>query len=245
MVEPRRSPPRPVSRPTRPRRRRACSAQAPRRGWPPSDCRRAWSPPPGVCAPWAAGRRRSARRERALCGPVLVTSSRGAGVAAVAALTGAALLGLSAQSHWQAPGWPRFLTAGLHRNIALVGFALVAIHVLAVVANGYVNISLGDAVMPFTGSYKTWWVGVGALSFDLLLLVLITSALRRRLGYARWRRIHLASYACLRAGHGARARPRHRRWPHVDAHARGALRARCCGRGGPPLRRRPRGRDDD
>ena len=39
------------------------------------------------------------------------------------------------------------------------------------------------------------WLGLGAVSFDLLLAVLITSVLRRRLGYRSWRAVHWLAYA--------------------------------------------------
>jgi len=50
-------------------------------------------------------------------------------------------------------------------------------------------------VIPFTGSYRPFWLGLGALSFDLMLAVIITSLLRRRMGHATWRAVHWLAYA--------------------------------------------------
>jgi sulfoxide reductase heme-binding subunit YedZ len=40
------------------------------------------------------------------------------------------------------------------------------------------------------------WVGLGALAFDLLLAVTVTSLLRVRIGYRTWRIVHWSAYAC-------------------------------------------------
>ena len=48
----------------------------------------------------------------------------------------------------------------------------------------------------FHGSYRPFWLGLGALAFDLLIAVLITSLARARVGYEKWRAIHWLAYAC-------------------------------------------------
>ena len=44
--------------------------------------------------------------------------------------------------------------------------------------------------------YRPIWIGLGALAFDLLLVVLATSALRHRIGYSSWRFVHWLAYLC-------------------------------------------------
>jgi hypothetical protein len=50
-------------------------------------------------------------------------------------------------------------------------------------------------VVPFIGSYRPFWLGLGAVAFDLLLAVAVTSLLRRRLGHRAWRMTHWLAYA--------------------------------------------------
>ena len=57
-------------------------------------------------------------------------------------------------------------------------------------------IGLADAIIPFRSPYRPIWVGLGAVAFDMLLAVAITSALRRRIGSAAWRGVHWLAYAC-------------------------------------------------
>jgi hypothetical protein len=50
-------------------------------------------------------------------------------------------------------------------------------------------------VIPFVSSYRPLWLGLGALSFDILLALVVTSLLRRRFGYRSWRAVHWLAYA--------------------------------------------------
>ena len=51
-------------------------------------------------------------------------------------------------------------------------------------------------MIPFISTYRPLWLGLGALAFDLMLALAITSLLRRRLGYRAWRAIHWLAYVC-------------------------------------------------
>jgi len=50
--------------------------------------------------------------------------------------------------------------------------------------------------VPFIGAYHPLEMGLGALAFDLLLAVLVTSALRARLSFPTWRLVHWLAYVC-------------------------------------------------
>ena len=43
-------------------------------------------------------------------------------------------------------------------------------------------------------AYRPIWLGLGALAFDLLLAVLLTSMLRRQFGHRAWRFVHWLAY---------------------------------------------------
>jgi sulfoxide reductase heme-binding subunit YedZ len=123
-------------------------------------------------------------------------STRGAGVVALLLLTASVVMGVVDLSRWQSERWPRFLLDGLHRTLSLLAVAVVAIHVLTTVADGFTSIGLKDAVIPFAAPYRPLWLGFGTLAFDLLLAVAVTSVLRRRFGHRAWRAVHWTAYAC-------------------------------------------------
>jgi sulfoxide reductase heme-binding subunit YedZ len=121
--------------------------------------------------------------------------TRSTGAVSLILLTLAVVLGVLDVRRASGERWPRFVIDSLHRNVSLLAMTFLLLHVITSVLDGFAPISLLDAVVPFTGSYRPFWLGLGALSFDLLLAVWITSVLRRRLGYASWRAIHWLSYA--------------------------------------------------
>ena len=122
--------------------------------------------------------------------------TRSTGLVSLILLSGTVVLGMVASVGWTTHRWPRFLSQAVHRNLSLFCLALIGVHVVSTVADGYVPISLIDAVIPFRSPYRPIWVGLGALAFDLLLAVAITSALRRRIGTAAWRGVHWLAYGC-------------------------------------------------
>lgn len=120
--------------------------------------------------------------------------SRATGVVALLLLTAVLLLGLLVTRQGRLPGLPKFAVSGLHRNLSLLATAFVAIHVLSAVTDGYVNIPVTAAVVPLASSYERVWLGLGAVSFDLMLAAVITSLLRRHLSRRVWRAVHLTAY---------------------------------------------------
>jgi methionine sulfoxide reductase heme-binding subunit len=122
--------------------------------------------------------------------------TRGSGAAALLLLTASVVLGvLDSVRFSSAPRWPRFAIDSLHRDVSLLVIVLLVFHILTSVLDGFAPITLLDAVIPFVSAYRPLWLGLGAVAFDLLLALVVTSLLRRRLGYRTWRAIHWLAYA--------------------------------------------------
>lgn len=121
-------------------------------------------------------------------------ATRGFGVVSLLLLTAILVLGIAGVTRWRRRRWPRFVLAGLHRNLTLLALVFIALHVITTVADGYAPISFLNAVLPFTSRYRPVWLGLGAVAFDLMLALTITSLLRARIGYARWRALHWLAY---------------------------------------------------
>jgi sulfoxide reductase heme-binding subunit YedZ len=125
-------------------------------------------------------------------GKALWYLTRGTGTVALLLLTAGLVLGIAGPLRI---GRPRFLVAGLHRNVTLLAVVFVAVHVITTVADAFAPIGLVDAVLPFHSPYRPVWLGLGAVAFDLLLALIVTSLLRARLGIATWRAVHWLAYA--------------------------------------------------
>jgi DMSO/TMAO reductase YedYZ heme-binding membrane subunit len=82
----------------------------------------------------------------------------------------------------------------LHRFLTGCWVPFVALHVLAITLDSVARIGPIDLVIPFRVSYASVAIGLGTLGFDLLIVVTITSYLRRQLDPAAWRWLHRLSY---------------------------------------------------
>ncbi len=121
--------------------------------------------------------------------------TRGSGVVALLLLTASVLLGILTALRWRGERWPRFAVTNVHRNLTLLSIAFVVLHVVTTLLDGYAPIGLKDAVIPFVSPYRPIWLGLGAVSFDLLLALVVTSLLRARIDPRLWRSLHWLAYA--------------------------------------------------
>jgi hypothetical protein len=121
--------------------------------------------------------------------------ARGTGAVSLILLTASVVLGILGPLRFAAPRWPRFAIDALHRDVSLLVLVVLVVHIVTSVLDSFAPIKLTDAVIPFVSAYRPLWMGLGALAFDLLLALVITSLLRRRIGYRGWRAIHWLAYA--------------------------------------------------
>jgi methionine sulfoxide reductase heme-binding subunit len=121
-------------------------------------------------------------------------ASRAAGLLALVLLTGTVLLGVSGAVQFASPGWPRFVLALLHRNLALLTVVFLVLHVSTAVLDGYAGIRWIDTMVPFVSGYEPFWLGLGVVAADLLVALVVTSLLRSRVGLRTWRAVHWAAY---------------------------------------------------
>jgi sulfoxide reductase heme-binding subunit YedZ len=120
--------------------------------------------------------------------------TRSTGAMALLLLSIALALGVMDVERWSTRRWPRFLVDSLHRSASLLALAFLVAHILTSVLDSFAPIGLMEAFIPFVGSYRPFWLGLGAVAFDLILAVIATSLLRRRMGFATWRAVHWLTY---------------------------------------------------
>ena len=133
--------------------------------------------------------------------------SRATGVVALLLLTAVMVIGILGSRRGRLPGLSRFADTRLHRNLSLTAMVFIVIHVVTAVADSYVSIPLVSGVVPFTSGYEGFWLGLGAISFDLMLALVVTSLVRSHLGRRLWKTVHWLAYAS---------------WPIAFAHSIGS-----------------------
>lgn len=127
-------------------------------------------------------------------------ASRATGLVSLLLLSATIIVGTGTSGRFASPRWPRFAVVSLHRNLSLLALAFLVVHIVTSVVDSFVPITVVDTFVPFASHYKPLWLAMGTIASDLMLAVLITSALRRRLGFQAWRSVHLLSYACWATG---------------------------------------------
>ena len=120
--------------------------------------------------------------------------SRSTGLALLVAFSAVVVLGVAARLGPAPRRWSRLALGELHRTLALFSVSFLGLHVATAISDPYVTIGWAATVLPFASPYRTAAIGLGALAVDLAGAVLITSLVRRRLGYRAWRVVHWLAY---------------------------------------------------
>jgi methionine sulfoxide reductase heme-binding subunit len=131
----------------------------------------------------------------ALAGPQgLWFVSRASGLMLLVLSSVVMMLGVSTRLGSAPRRAPRFVFAELHRTLALLLCTFLPLHVMTALLDPFVSIGWSATVLPFLSGYRTLAIGLGTLAVDLGGAVLITSLLRRRLGFRAWRAVHWLAY---------------------------------------------------
>ena len=121
-------------------------------------------------------------------------AARAAGVIAYVLLTAVVLVGLTLAGRLTMKTWPKFAVTDLHRFGSLLVGVFIGLHVLTIALDTYTPFSVTQLVVPFASSYRPVWVALGIVSTELLIAVAVTNALKSRIPYRWWRRVHFATF---------------------------------------------------
>ena len=132
------------------------------------------------------------------------------GVFALIALTASVGIGLVATDRIIMSPGRRVLAQAVHRAVSFGALAFLIIHIVLEITakkleeSATLHVHLLDAFVPFLSQYRTFYMGLGTISSDLIVLIVATGIVRRRFtasGNAwKWRAIHYTSYAALLLG---------------------------------------------
>ena len=120
--------------------------------------------------------------------------ARSSGFIAWASALASLVLGmaLSTRALGRRPRGPWLLD--LHRYLGGVSIAFVGLHLVALLADNFVQFSVTDLLVPFATNYRATAVAWGVLAFWLLVAVETSSLVMHRLPRRTWYGIHLTSY---------------------------------------------------
>ena len=119
--------------------------------------------------------------------------TRSAGIIAYLLLWLSTVWGLAVPSRIIAPVIDQASTFDFHQFISLLSIGFMLLHILVLTLDRYLPYSTLQILVPFLSPYRPLWVGIGVISFYIILLVTVTFYLRTRIGMSTFRAIHVLS----------------------------------------------------
>jgi sulfoxide reductase heme-binding subunit YedZ len=115
-------------------------------------------------------------------------TSRAAGFASLILASLAVSLGLVMSLKLMRRRSPDLLA--LHEILSLSALVALVVHGAALLGDTSVRMSVAEISVPFVGRYQTFWTSTGIIAGWMLIVLGVSYYARRRIGTARWRKLH-------------------------------------------------------
>ena len=119
-----------------------------------------------------------------------------AGVFALMGLTASVGVGLVATDRIILTPGRRVMAQAVHRAVSFGALAFLIVHIVTEILAQRVHVI--DGFVPFLSPFRTFYIGLGTIASDLILLLVVTSIIRKRFTAHRkawrWRAIHYSAY---------------------------------------------------
>jgi len=126
--------------------------------------------------------------------PTFWLLARATGITAYVLVTASVVAGIVLASRTRGRLGPA-ARVELHKTLALTALGAIAAHALALTLDATVRIPPLALAVPGLSPYRPVAVGAGVLAGWLLLVVVVSFRVRRRIGGRAWRRLHYATFA--------------------------------------------------
>ena len=133
--------------------------------------------------------------------------SRAAGTVAYLLLAGSTVWGVLLSTRLLKEFVPGHLALAMHNILSWLAIAFTAFHALALLLDNYFDFSLINLLLPFSGPYQPFWVGLGIIGLYISIISTLSFYVRKQMGQTWWRRLHLTTYVAfvLATAHGVMA----------------------------------------
>jgi predicted ferric reductase len=88
----------------------------------------------------------------------------------------------------------------LHESLSDWALILTCGHVGVLLIDSYFPFKLSQVLIPFSSSYEPVSMALGTIATYFLIMTIITSKLRKKIGYQRWQKLHALNpllYICV------------------------------------------------
>jgi methionine sulfoxide reductase heme-binding subunit len=121
--------------------------------------------------------------------------TRAAALSSYIVLTTVVLLGISRSLVRISGSRASWVLDEIHQFLALLVAALIGLHLLSLFLDPLIPFSLLNFALPIAEPYRPFAVDLGVFSLYGLVIVLLSSWLRRYIKHASWRTLHYSSFA--------------------------------------------------
>lgn len=125
---------------------------------------------------------------------VVWIAARATGTASLVALALSVLSGMALRSGALAWLSHNRGVRAVHDLTSVLWLPLALAHVVALFLDPYAKLGLADLIIPFQVAYGRLAIGLGTISLQLMLVVVISTWLKRHLTHNGWLSIHRLSY---------------------------------------------------
>ena len=123
--------------------------------------------------------------------------ARATGVASLVALSISMLTGIALRPRLLGRLATNRVVSDAHSYSSVLWLPFGVAHVLGILVDPYAHVSLGDLVIPFLVPYGSFAIGLGTVSAQLVLVVLLAAWSRDRLTPSQWLGFHRLSYVAF------------------------------------------------
>ena len=131
--------------------------------------------------------------------PTFWILARASGLTAYALITVSVLAGIVLKSRPFGTRVKPAAVTDVHRFLALLALAAIAVHGAALVFDSTVKIDVLGLVVPGRIRYRPIWTGAGVVAAELALLIYVSFSMRKIIRVKNWRRLHWLTYGVFAA----------------------------------------------
>ncbi|MCA9936180.1 MAG: ferric reductase-like transmembrane domain-containing protein [Ardenticatenaceae bacterium] len=122
---------------------------------------------------------------------------RSSGTVAYLFLAASTIWGLVISSRFLKEIVPGPLSLAMHNYLSWNAIGLTVLHAILLLFTGFMDYSIINLLVPFTGPYSPFWVGIGIIGLYLMILTTLTFYVRSRISYRAFHVIHYLTYAAF------------------------------------------------
>lgn len=139
--------------------------------------------------------------------PTFWILARASGLTAYLLLSAAVLAGLVLKSKPFGRAVRPAAMTDVHRFLTILALAAVGLHGVTLMLDRTLRMPLAGLLVPGASPYRPTAVALGVVACELTVLVAVSFAYRRRIGFRAWRRLHWSTYLlfALATAHGLTA----------------------------------------